>query len=172
MSQTSTSKKNISKLEKEMDFFEANVGMEELGTKGDRLMWWKKHEVSMPLLSKIAKQIIGIPCSSSMSEQVFSTGAMIVTKKRYRLKAQRVENLIVIKENRKLIEEFKEVTSYKLDNSDNDFQAVVLESNTLPSVPAQSSVFDLGMLEISEEGLESDYWSDEDFEVVLNEKVN
>ena len=36
------------------------------------LSWWKSHEKTLPLLSKVAKSVLAIPCSSAKSERVFS----------------------------------------------------------------------------------------------------
>ena len=46
---------------------------------GDRLMWWKIHEASLPMLSMIVKEIFAIPASSSKSERLFSIGTQVRT---------------------------------------------------------------------------------------------
>ena len=78
------------------------------------LQWWKAHEKILPLLAKVAKKILTIPCSSSKSERVFSTGGNFVTKKRTQLSLTKVEELIIIKENKSQIEIFKEKSGYEL----------------------------------------------------------
>ena len=83
----------------------------------DVLMWWKGHEKVLPLLSGIAKKVLTVPASSSKSERVFSVGGNIVTSKRNRLAPSKVENLVIIKENKTQIEEFKKRESYKLKDS-------------------------------------------------------
>ena len=151
-----------SQLKKEMEFFEANVGMEDLKPDGDRLDWWKKHENMLPLLSKVAKQVLGIPCSSAKSERVFSTGGMMVSKKRHRLKSTRVENLLVIKENRKLVEEFKERSGRNVEVSTDAFKSVIIEvDDSLVEAPPISALF-----EEAEETDGGDFSSDDEFEVV------
>ena len=151
-----------SQLKKEMEFFEANVGMEDLKPDGDRLDWWKKHEKMLPLLSKVAKQVLGIPCSSAKSERVFSTGGMMVSKKRHRLKSTRVENLLVIKENRKLVEEFKERSGRNVEVSNDAFKSVIIEvDDSLVEAPPISALF-----EEAEETVGGDFSSDDEFEVV------
>ena len=184
----------VSPLKKEMDFYEGTVAMECLKPNGDRVLWWKKHEDSLPLLSKVAKHILGIPCSSSKSERVFSTGGLVrfliiwqrnkllifcsqmVTKKRFSLKAQRVENLIVLKENRKLVEEFMEVTSYQVVLEEDVFKKVLVEREVSEATPARSDAF-VEDVEMAEEDVEEDVNylgydsddSDDEFNVVLDD---
>ena len=45
---------------------------------GDRLLWWKIHEASLPMLAMIVKEIFVIPASSSKSERLFSIGTQVV----------------------------------------------------------------------------------------------
>ena len=79
------------------------------------LQWWKTHENVLPLLSKLAKKVLTIPASSSKSERVFSCGGNFVTPKRNKLGAKKVEDLILIKENKSRIEEFKQRSAYNLE---------------------------------------------------------
>ena len=82
------------------------------------LMWWKNHENVLPLLSQIARKVLTIPASSAKSERVFSCGGNFVTAKRNRLGSKKVEELILIKENKKQIEEFKEEFKDQLQDLD------------------------------------------------------
>ena len=88
-----------------MELYESSVGMANLTKDGDRLNWWRNHEKQLPLLSKVARQVLGVPCSSAKSERV-STGGFMVTKRRNRLGSARVESLLVLKENKKRVDEF------------------------------------------------------------------
>ena len=96
----------------------------------------------------------------------------MVTKKRHRLGPQRVENLLVLKENRKLLEEFKQNSSMSVDVGDDAFRAVVLEANT-GLVPI-SAIFDNDdELVIGDERHGVEIYSEEDstddeFEVVFD----
>lgn len=62
-------------LAKEMVRFEA---LPRLPIGGDCLTWWKQHAESLPLLSKIAREILCIPAASSKSERVFSIGTQVL----------------------------------------------------------------------------------------------
>ena len=63
------------------------------------LAWWKLNESYFPLLSRLAKRIMGIPATSVASERVFSTAGDIVTATRSTLRAENVDMLIFIKKN-------------------------------------------------------------------------
>ena len=101
----------ISPIEKEFRRYEAfifppkNVSI---------LAWWKCHANVLPLLSKLAKKVLTVPASSAKSERVFSCGGNCVTAKRNSLGAKKVEDLLVIKENKLQVQEFKANSSYKL----------------------------------------------------------
>ena len=73
----------------------------------DRLQWWKNHEESFPLLSKLARQILCIPAASSKSERVFSVGGNTVSTKRGRLGDITVQNLVLVACNMRLLKEME-----------------------------------------------------------------
>ena len=43
------------------------------------LLWWKRHQNVLPILSKLSRMVVTIPASSAKSERAFSTGDNIVT---------------------------------------------------------------------------------------------
>ena len=164
------SDQGTSLLKKEMMFYENSSGIKELKPDGDRLVWWKENEQFLPLLSKVAKQVLGIPCSSAKSERVFSTGTMMVTKRRNRLGATRIENLLVIKENAKLIEEFKASTDRVINTNDDAFKAVVIETdNSQVAPPPTSMIFDDDEDLTNQEIIEDS--TDDEFDVVFDSIV-
>ena len=59
----------------------------------------------MPLLSYLARAVFAIPAASSKSERVFSTAGLVVTPLRNRLDPEKVEDLIMIKQNKKLLQD-------------------------------------------------------------------
>ena len=63
--------------------------------------------------------VLTIP-SSAKSKRVFSTGGNVVTAKRGRLLPTKTEDLIILKENRSKVEEFKRTTKLKIDDEDTD----------------------------------------------------
>ena len=68
--------------------------------------------------------ILAIPASSSKSERVFSVGGLIVTCRRGSLAPTK---LVVLKENRRKVEEFKETSDYKLKAVEaNAFEKVIV----------------------------------------------
>ncbi|XP_065666451.1 uncharacterized protein LOC136087493 [Hydra vulgaris] len=70
------------------------------------LDWWKLHSNTLPELSSLARQILAIPASSTKSERVFSSVRNVVRSSRHNLHPEKVEQIIVIRENIVLLEKF------------------------------------------------------------------
>ena len=70
----------------------------------DILVWWKQHQNILPLLSIAARSLLAIPASSAKSERVYSSGANIVTAKRTRMKPNKVEQTLIIRENKSMVD--------------------------------------------------------------------
>ena len=66
----------------------------------DILEWYKKHQDTLPLLSRLAMTVLTIPCSSAKSERVFSCAGNFVTPKRNKLGLKKIEDLVIIKQNK------------------------------------------------------------------------
>ena len=56
--------------------------------------WWKGNEATYPVLSKLAKDIFAIPCSTVASENAFSLGERVVDPFRASLTPRMVEALV------------------------------------------------------------------------------
>jgi len=84
-----------------MVFYE-NLEYAKKGT--DILEWWSNYETNMPILAKFAMKYLAIPASSIKSERTFSTGSLVVDQKRTSLNVDKVEALIICKENMQLLE--------------------------------------------------------------------
>ena len=76
-------------------------------TKGDAhkssLEWWKHHESQFPLLAKLVKRVFPVPATSSNFERVFSVAGNVVTPIRANLNPEKVEDLVVVKCNSRLL---------------------------------------------------------------------
>ena len=48
----------------------------------DSLTWWKCHETSFPIISKLARKYLAIPASTAPSEREFSTAKKYITEKK------------------------------------------------------------------------------------------
>jgi hypothetical protein len=68
---------------------EPGIAMED-----DPLMYWKQKQSMWPLLETLARKYLAIPPASVTSGQLFSIAADIVTDKRNRLNADKVEMLL------------------------------------------------------------------------------
>ena len=78
------------------------------------LKWWRRFDKLLPLLSKVAKKNFIIPASSSKNKRVVSCGGSFVSKKRNKLEAKKLEDLIILKENKSRIQAFKAKNTSKL----------------------------------------------------------
>ena len=73
---------------------------------GDNILqWWKRHQETCPILSRLARHYLAIPASSCKSERVFSCAGNVVSARRTRLSAAKVEMLVVLKQNAALLKE-------------------------------------------------------------------
>ena len=94
----------------------------------DILQWWKTHEKVLPLLSKLAKNVLTVPASSSKSERVFSCGGNFATAKRGKLDPKKIENLTVTKLNKAQVEDFKKKGSYVIEEPiENPFDKISVD---------------------------------------------
>ncbi|XP_043691710.1 uncharacterized protein LOC122642340 [Telopea speciosissima] len=72
------------------------------------IVWWEKHGSSTLELTKLARRLLGLCCSSSGCERNWSIFEFIHTKKRNRLEHQRLNDLVYIQYNRGLQVRFQE----------------------------------------------------------------
>ena len=114
-----------SKIRKEMERYEEYT----TPPKGASVLtWWKRHKDILPILSTMARAVLAVPASSAKSDRVFSTGANVVTKKRTRMLPPKVEQTIIIKENKAKVEEFKAKTNYEIPKTgENAFFLIDIE---------------------------------------------
>ncbi|XP_065654770.1 uncharacterized protein LOC136081385 [Hydra vulgaris] len=70
------------------------------------LDWWKLHSNTLPELSSLARQVLAIPASPTKSERVFNSGGNFVRSSRHNLHPEKVEQIILIRENIVLLEKF------------------------------------------------------------------
>ena len=65
----------------------------------NQLAWWKKNEVQLPMMSRLAKSILTIPATSTPSERLFSKAGMLISKKRANLKPSKVDMMLFLNAN-------------------------------------------------------------------------
>lgn len=80
------------------------------------LLFWKKYQAKYPVLSKLARQYLGIPASSAPSERVWSLAGAVLTKTRHRLLPARLCRNIFLKHNYTYINELKAKRHFNLSN--------------------------------------------------------
>ena len=69
----------------------------------DQLEWGRHHETQFLLLAKLVKVVFPVPAASSKSERVFSFAGNVATTKRANLNPDKVEDLVVVKCNLRLL---------------------------------------------------------------------
>ena len=89
------------------------------------LGWWKRMANALPILSEFARSVLAIPASSAKSERVFSRGSNIVTIKRTRLNPKKVEEILVIGENKKKVAAFMQKTTYEVKKTEKNIFAEI-----------------------------------------------
>jgi hypothetical protein len=67
------------------------------------LMWWKERKFTYPRLFELMKTRLCIPATSVPCERVFSKAGLTISDKRSRLSAQKVQKLLFINGNHKLL---------------------------------------------------------------------
>ncbi|CAF3949970.1 unnamed protein product [Rotaria sp. Silwood2] len=70
------------------------------------LGWWNKHSLIFPQLSQLAKSLFGVPASSATSERIFSSSGRILEKRRQSLKPDVVDDLLMIRNFREILDCF------------------------------------------------------------------
>ncbi|CAF1638254.1 unnamed protein product [Adineta ricciae] len=65
----------------------------------DVLLFWKNHQHLFPILSLLAKEIFAIPASNTIVERLFSSSKNVVTEKRTRLGASKINELLFLRKN-------------------------------------------------------------------------
>ncbi|QRV95762.1 Zinc finger, BED-type predicted [Ceratobasidium sp. AG-Ba] len=61
---------------------------------GDVLVWWKKHEVYFPVLSKVARDILAIPATSVSVERIFPRCRLVMSEYRHRMSVQTAREIV------------------------------------------------------------------------------
>ena len=62
-------------------------------------VWWRENESRFPALAGVARRFLGAPCTSVVSERLFSSAGLVYTDQRSRLAAERAEMLVFLKRN-------------------------------------------------------------------------
>ena len=88
----------LQKLQSEINAYKTSPKLE-VESEETPLQWWKSHETTYLVLSKLAMKYLCICATSCPSERLFSTAGNIVTSTRARLKPHRVNMLVFLAKN-------------------------------------------------------------------------
>lgn len=92
-------KSSVDRIRAELESYKEEACLSLNSDVSDPLIWWKEKEDKYPLLSRYAKQLLGIPATSVASERVFSTAGDVVTAQRACLSGDQVNMLVFLKQN-------------------------------------------------------------------------
>ena len=67
------------------------------------LTWWKEHWSIYPILSKLARRYLCLPCTSVPSESLFSISGLIVNERRAALDPCNVDKIVFLNSNLKAL---------------------------------------------------------------------
>jgi len=68
------------------------------------LDWWKRNRTQFPVLARLARKYLAVPASAAPVERLWSDAGIITEKRRARLKAHRVSDVLIIHHNLDLAE--------------------------------------------------------------------
>ncbi|XP_075638455.1 uncharacterized protein LOC142610526 [Castanea sativa] len=83
----------------------------------DPMIWWSNYGSKLPMLQTLALKVLGQPCSSSCAERNWSTYGFIHCMRRNRITPKRVEDLVFVHSNLRLLSRRRE--EYTKGNSKN-----------------------------------------------------
>ncbi|CAF3706922.1 unnamed protein product [Rotaria sordida] len=61
------------------------------------LIFWQQHQLMFPYLSKLARKIFAIPCSSAAVERAFSAAGQVVTQRRSSLEPTTINDILFLR---------------------------------------------------------------------------
>ncbi|GJX71223.1 zinc finger BED domain-containing protein RICESLEEPER 2-like protein [Tanacetum coccineum] len=73
-------------------------GLEKRDDSFDILNWWKVNSLKFPILSQVARHVLGMPISTVASESAFSTGGRVIDQFRSSLTPKTAEALICVQD--------------------------------------------------------------------------
>ena len=53
------------------------MGVQQVSSQDDPLMWWKEHENEYPRLARMAKEDLAVPATSASVERLFSSAGLV-----------------------------------------------------------------------------------------------
>ena len=122
-------------LEREFEEYEA---LPRVSFEIDRLVWWAEHSKQFPILSSVARDVLGVPCTSSKSERIFSSAGLHGSALRTRLNPNKLEDLTIISDNRELLEQYPNLSEDMTKKALQSIQVVKVNE----TVGRVSAVFD------------------------------
>ena len=120
-------------LEREFEEYEA---LPQVSLEIDRLVWCAEHSKQFPILSSVARDVLGVPCTSSKSERIFSSAGLHGSALRTRLNPNKLEDLT--SDNRELLEQYPNLSEDMTKKALQSIKVVKVQE----TVARVSAVFD------------------------------
>ena len=97
------------------------------------LSYWNANKSSYPSLARIAKRILAIPATNTTVERLFSHSGNTITNRRTRLDADKVNNLLFIKQNIRTLREIYPPAIEQASKRKSNLLSTDSTSSTTPS---------------------------------------
>ena len=97
------------------------------------LSYWNANKSSYPSLARIAKRILAIPATNTTVERLFSHSGNTITNRRTRLNADKVNNLLFIKQNIRTLREIYPPAIEQASKRKSNLLSTDSTSSTTPS---------------------------------------
>ena len=152
-----TKSQEVKAAEKELELYKS---LPLCSKEGHILEWWKAHSDVLPRLTAFAKHILGVPASSSSSEQLFSIAGLFDSVKRVNMRVDTLETITLLKVNQKLLSDnkidFKNDFVSSEEDGDNDEQGSDDVGSDDSVVQEMEEASDLGEMEDQTSDMEDD----------------
>ncbi|KAM0885564.1 hypothetical protein ACQ4PT_030256 [Festuca glaucescens] len=114
----------------------------------DPASWWLNHGTCSPHLKNLAVKILSLTCSSSACERNFSAFEQVHAKKRSRLRSDRLNDLVFVRVNSRLIDKkenkrrdpIEKIIEDVLEDEENEFITGIVPEDNVPVEQEQPDI--------------------------------
>jgi hypothetical protein len=92
-------------VEEELEKYLSSTSVLQNEEDDDILLYWKEHQNLFPTIASIARDVLAIPASNTTIERLFSSCKNVITDKRTKLGAQKLNKLMFLQKNMHILKE-------------------------------------------------------------------